>query len=75
MQEDQHNDHHDHQKLAETSFDRATCSDGIHPHVVQLYHGFDEANANLLTDYASCDPITGSAPLRSSLCRIRIAKP
>jgi anaerobic selenocysteine-containing dehydrogenase len=49
--------------------------DGIHPNVVQLYHGFEEANANLLTDYASCDPITGSAPLRSSLCSIKSDKP
>jgi anaerobic selenocysteine-containing dehydrogenase len=53
----------------------ANLTGGIHPRVVQLYHGFEEANANLLTDSGSSDPVTGSAPLRSSLCRIRIAKP
>jgi anaerobic selenocysteine-containing dehydrogenase len=40
------------------------------PRVVQLYHGFGEANANLLTDNSSFDPITGSSPMRASLCRI-----
>lgn len=43
----------------------------ICPRVVQLYHGFAKANANLLTDNRSFDPITGSVPMRSSLCRIR----
>lgn len=47
--------------------------DDIHPHVVQLYHGFEDANANFLTDSGSCDQITGAVPLRSSLCRIRKA--
>jgi anaerobic selenocysteine-containing dehydrogenase len=42
----------------------------ILPRVVQLFHGFGEANANLLTDNGSCDPITGSVPARSTLCRI-----
>jgi hypothetical protein len=30
----------------------------------------EEANANLLTDNNSFDPITGSSPMRASLCRI-----
>jgi anaerobic selenocysteine-containing dehydrogenase len=42
----------------------------IRPRVVQLYHGFEEANVNLLTDNNSLDPITGSSPMRASLCRI-----
>ena len=53
---------------------QASLTDSIRPQVVQLYHGFEEASANLLTDCGSCDPITGSAPLRSSLCRIMISK-
>ena len=48
-------------------------TEDIRPQVVQLFHGFEEANANLLTDNTSCDPITGSVPMRSSLCRIRKA--
>jgi anaerobic selenocysteine-containing dehydrogenase len=50
---------------------QAKVTDGIHPQVVQLFHGFEEANANLLTDDRAFDPITGSVPMRSSLCRIR----
>jgi anaerobic selenocysteine-containing dehydrogenase len=48
----------------------ARVTEHIRPRVVQLYHGFAEANANLLTDNDVFDPITGSVPLRSSLCRI-----
>lgn len=51
----------------------ARLTEDIRPRVVQLFHGFEEANANLLTDGASHDPITGSVPMRSSLCRIRKA--
>ncbi|MFW9916056.1 MAG: molybdopterin-dependent oxidoreductase [Candidatus Thorarchaeota archaeon] len=49
---------------------QARLTMNIHPLVVQLYHGFEEANANLLTDSDQMDPITGSVPLRSGLCRI-----
>jgi anaerobic selenocysteine-containing dehydrogenase len=49
---------------------QARVTEDIRPRVVQLYHGFGEANANLLTDNTTLDPITGSVPLRSSLCRI-----
>ncbi|MGB2854831.1 MAG: molybdopterin-dependent oxidoreductase, partial [Dehalococcoidia bacterium] len=52
---------------------QARLTEDIRPQVVQLYHGFEEANANLLTDNSSYDPITGSVPMRSSLCRIRKA--
>jgi anaerobic selenocysteine-containing dehydrogenase len=50
---------------------QAEVTADICPQVVQLYHGFAEANANLLTDNGSYDPITGAVSLRSSLCRIR----
>lgn len=30
----------------------------------------EEANVNLLTDNSTFDPITGSSPMRASLCRI-----
>jgi anaerobic selenocysteine-containing dehydrogenase len=43
----------------------------IRRRVAQLYPGFNEANANLLTDVTSLDPITGSAPLRSTICWIK----
>jgi anaerobic selenocysteine-containing dehydrogenase len=49
---------------------RARVTEEILPRVVQLYHGFRASNANLLTDNSSYDPITGSVPLRSSLCRV-----
>jgi anaerobic selenocysteine-containing dehydrogenase len=52
---------------------QARLTSDIRPRVVQLYHGFAQANANLLTRSDSCDPITGAAPLRSLLCRIRKA--
>jgi anaerobic selenocysteine-containing dehydrogenase len=49
----------------------ARLTGGIRPRVVQLFHGFREANANLLTDNNTYDPMTGSVPMRSSLCRVR----
>ena len=52
---------------------QARLTENIRPQVVQLYHGFEEANANLLTDNGSYDPITGAVPMRSTLCRIRKA--
>jgi anaerobic selenocysteine-containing dehydrogenase len=38
--------------------------------VIQLYHGYEEMNANLLTSSKHFDPGTGSPGLKSSLCRI-----
>jgi anaerobic selenocysteine-containing dehydrogenase len=49
-------------------------SEDIRPRVVQLFPGFEEANANLLTDDSVYDPITGSVPMRSSLCRMSKAQ-
>ena len=48
----------------------ALITDRIDPRVVHLYHGFKEANCNVLTDHKACDPITGSTGLKSLLCRI-----
>jgi anaerobic selenocysteine-containing dehydrogenase len=45
-------------------------SQDIRPQVVQVFPGFEEANANLLTDSSARDPITGSVPMRSALCRM-----
>jgi anaerobic selenocysteine-containing dehydrogenase len=52
---------------------QASLTDTIRPGVVQIFHGFEGANANVLTDNGSFDAITGAAPLRSSMCRIRKA--
>jgi len=52
---------------------QARLTGEIHPRVVQVFHGFGEANVNLLTDNRSFDPITGSVPMRSALCRVRKA--
>jgi anaerobic selenocysteine-containing dehydrogenase len=49
---------------------QARLTEDIRPQVVQLFHGFEEANANLLTDNSSYDPVTGSVPMKSSLCQI-----
>jgi anaerobic selenocysteine-containing dehydrogenase len=51
----------------------ARVSSRIMTGVVQLYHGFSDSNANILTDDQSFDPITGSVPLRSELCQIKKA--
>jgi anaerobic selenocysteine-containing dehydrogenase len=48
----------------------ARVSGDILPRVVQVFPGFYEANANLLTDSNVYDPITGSVAMRESLCRI-----
>jgi anaerobic selenocysteine-containing dehydrogenase len=48
----------------------AQVTDRIAPRVVHVSYGFEDANANLLTDSETCDPITGSTGLKSSLCRV-----
>jgi anaerobic selenocysteine-containing dehydrogenase len=49
---------------------QAKLTDEIHQGIVHVFFGLEDANANLLTDGATFDPITGSVPMRSSLCRI-----
>lgn len=51
----------------------ACVTQDLIPGVVQLYHGFKDANANQLIDNCTLDPITGSAPMSSAQCRIRKA--
>jgi anaerobic selenocysteine-containing dehydrogenase len=40
--------------------------------VVQVYHGFENMNANLLTSSKFFDPATGSPGLKSSVCKITL---
>jgi anaerobic selenocysteine-containing dehydrogenase len=49
-------------------------ADKIRPRVVQLYHGYSKANASILTDNSVFDLMTGSAPMRSRLCKIEKSK-
>jgi anaerobic selenocysteine-containing dehydrogenase len=50
---------------------KAKFTEGILPILVQISHGWNEANANILTDDETLDPISGFPPLRSLLCRVR----
>jgi anaerobic selenocysteine-containing dehydrogenase len=50
---------------------QARVTEAIHPGVVAMLHGWEDANVNLLTDHAHCDPIVASPPLRASLCAVR----
>jgi anaerobic selenocysteine-containing dehydrogenase len=50
---------------------QAAVTETVRPGIVSLLHGWEEANANRLTDHAGCDPIVGSPPLRAGLCRVR----
>jgi anaerobic selenocysteine-containing dehydrogenase len=49
---------------------QARLTEGIDPRVVHLSFGYRESNANLLTDHAAFDPVTGSTGLKSLLCRV-----
>lgn len=42
----------------------------IDPRVVSIQHGWDEANANWLTDDKARDPISAYPAFRTSLCRV-----
>ncbi len=52
----------------------AKITDGIHPKVVSLPHGWDEANANILTDDEELDPISAYPAFKASFCRVVKAK-
>ena len=55
---------------------RARVHEGIVKGVVHLPHGWPrEANANLLTDHAARDPISGYPPLKGGRCTVRLASP
>ena len=49
---------------------KARLTEGIRPDTISLLHGWEEANANLLTDDGHCDPIMACPPLRAGLCRV-----
>jgi anaerobic selenocysteine-containing dehydrogenase len=49
----------------------ARITPDIHPQVLSLQHGWDEANANILTDNEQHDPISGYPGLKTTLCRVR----
>jgi anaerobic selenocysteine-containing dehydrogenase len=49
---------------------RAKCTPFILPGVISMSHGWDEANANLLTDDTSLDPVSGFPAGRCLLARI-----
>ncbi len=49
----------------------ARVTKDVRPQVVQVCHGFEEANASPLTDSSSYDSIMGLVSMRSSPCRIR----
>ena len=50
---------------------KAHITEDILPGVVNLPHGWAEANVNLLTTCRPGDPISGAPLLKSSSCRIR----
>jgi len=49
---------------------RARLTEDVHPKIVAMQHGWDEANANILTDDEARDPISGYPGFRSVMCRI-----
>jgi anaerobic selenocysteine-containing dehydrogenase len=49
---------------------RARITDNIHPGVVSILHGWEEANANVLTDGDVLDPISGYPAYKAAACRI-----
>jgi anaerobic selenocysteine-containing dehydrogenase len=49
---------------------RAKLTEGIHPEVVSLQHGWSEANVNYLTDDQARDPISAYPGFRSEMCRV-----
>ena len=57
---------------------KAKVSENIIPRTASIPHGWDQANANILTGDTALDPISGFPAFRSLLCRIervRIGSP
>jgi anaerobic selenocysteine-containing dehydrogenase len=50
---------------------KARLTPDILPKVLSLQHGWEEANANLLTAYQPYDPISGYPAFKTTLCRVR----
>jgi anaerobic selenocysteine-containing dehydrogenase len=53
---------------------RAKLTEDIHPKVVSVQHGWDEANANILTDDEGRDPISAYPGFKSVICRVTKAR-
>jgi hypothetical protein len=53
---------------------KAKLTDDIHPEVVSIQHGWNEANANILTDDEARDPVSGFLSFKSILCRVTKVK-
>ena len=51
---------------------KAWLTDAILPGIVGLNFGWEEANANLLTDHMQVDPVLASPPLRAGLCKVSL---
>ena len=51
---------------------KAKVTEDIMPGVINIPHGWVQANVNLLTDSTPADPITGYPALKGLLCRIRV---
>jgi anaerobic selenocysteine-containing dehydrogenase len=49
---------------------KASVTPKVREGIVSLLHGWEEANANLLTDERACDPILACPSLRAGLCRM-----
>lgn len=49
---------------------RANLTEMVPPGVVSMYHGYAEANVNLLVEPDYLDPITGYAGFKSLLCEV-----
>jgi anaerobic selenocysteine-containing dehydrogenase len=50
---------------------KACVTSDIAPNIVHVYPGFTDSNANILTDDENRDPVFGTGPLRSLLCRVK----
>jgi anaerobic selenocysteine-containing dehydrogenase len=50
---------------------KARLSDDIHPRVISITHGWEEANVNLLTDGDARDPVSGYPAFKSVMCRVQ----
>ncbi len=49
---------------------KAKLTDDIHPKVIEVMHGWREANANYLIDHKARDPISGYPQFTAGLCSI-----
>jgi len=49
---------------------KAKLNKDIHPKIVVMQHGWNEANANALTDDMARDPVSGYPGFRSVLCKV-----